>query len=371
MDKHWLDCDIEAEYFGEERKKAKQERKQKKATDRSQYKKTDRSKLIAKKEGVQAKALEEEGLLRGRVLSIQSDQIHVDHEGALYICQLRGLLKKEKGEDKNLVTVGDFVYFKPLKDLEGSIVSIEKRTSFLARADNLSRRKQQLIAANIDLVLITLSVVSPPLKAFLADRYIIATEKGGMQPVIVVNKIDLLDKATDEERALFDEFTKGYLSTDIPVIAVSTVTGEGLDALKKIMQGKASVFSGQSGVGKSSLINAVTGLHLKVGETVLQTKKGSHTTTRPQLIPLPFGGFCIDTPGIKSFGVWNLDKAEVEAYFEEIHSLGAGCKFPDCHHYQETSCKVKEAVENGTLSALRYLSYLSLVETIEAVHLRR
>lgn len=363
--------EIEEEYFGEEWRKKKGERKAMESSDRSKYKKTDHSKWLSQKKSIEERALEDERLRRGRVLSINPQEIRVSFEDKLIVCQLRGLLKKEKRQEKNLVTVGDFVQFRLISPTEGSILKVEERKSVLARADNLSRRKQQLIAANIDQVLITLSVVSPPMKAFLADRYIIAADKGGMKPVILINKIDLLE-SSKEEKALLEEMKKGYTAAGIPVIALSCVTGEGLEALKEIMKDKASVFSGQSGVGKSSLINQITGLNLRIGDTVDKTNKGAHTTSTASLIPLSFGGFCIDTPGIRSFGVWDLSREEVEAYFDEIHELGSGCKFPDCHHLHETKCAVKDAVAAGTLSSVRYLSYLSLLETLEDEgHVRR
>lgn len=368
------DSDEEDQFFGLERKRKKQEKKLLQAKDRSKYKKTDLVKWQAVRKSEQSR-VSGEGQLIGRVLSVSSQEILVDCEGKKYQCQLRGLLKKEKSLEKNLIVVGDFVRFTELTESEGSIVCVEERKSFLARADNLSRRKIQLIAANIDQVLITLSVLFPAIKPSLADRYIIAAEKGGMRPVIIINKIDLvLDPKTEEEKkelAIAEEMKKSYQAAGIQVLFVSAETNLGLDDLRALMKDKASVFSGQSGVGKSSLINAMTGLGLRIGDPVEKTKKGSHTTTMAHLIPLAQGGFCIDTPGIKSFGVWNLKREDIEAYFDEIHALGSGCKFPDCHHLHETQCAVKEAVESGALSALRYQSYLMLLETIDITHMRR
>ncbi|MFV0340054.1 MAG: ribosome small subunit-dependent GTPase A [Parachlamydiaceae bacterium] len=356
--------------YRESSKAGRQERKYLQAKDRSKYKKTDLAKWEAQRKKEHERGPESKELEKGRVLSISPQGYMVDKEGKLYCCTLRGLLKKAKGLDKNLVTTGDFVLFTPLNDKEGQIFQIEERKSVLARADNLSRKKMQLIAANIDQVLITLSVVNPPLKPFLADRYIIASEKGNMQPIILINKIDLLEKGSPEE-LLYQEFKKSYEANGIRVLPISAATGEGIEALKECMKDKASVFSGQSGAGKSSLINTITGLNLKVGDIVGKTKKGSHTTTSTQLVPLPFGGFCIDTPGIKSFGVWKLDRDEITSYFDEILEIGSGCRYPDCRHIEEGQCAVKEAVEQGKISPLRYESYVNLLLTIDEEHLRR
>jgi ribosome biogenesis GTPase len=359
--------DEEEHYFGDRRKERKQARKLASAKDRSKYKKTDQ----AKRSGTRPLPAPESSK-HGRVVAIISDGFIVqrDVDGQRFACGLRGLLKKEKTQAKNLVGVGDFVWFSETASDTGVIDAIEPRRTILVRADNLSRRKEQLIAANIDQVLITVSVVDPALKPALVDRYIIASQKGGMAPVIVVNKIDLL-VAGSEEQQLFENFCQAYRSTGIPVIPVSATTGDGLDALRDSMKGNASVFAGQSGVGKSSLINAITGLDLRVRETVEKTGKGSHTTTHAQLLPLNFGGWCIDTPGIKSFGVWDLLQSEVEAYFPDIFEIGRQCKFADCSHTGELGCAVIEAVNRGEVSPLRFDSYCGLIASIDDKHLRR
>lgn len=366
-------------YFGQERKVGKQQRKLASAKDRSKYKKTDRDKLLKHEAISQEQKLiaAKESLNRGRVLSIVPEGILVECDNQFYSCMLRGVLKKDKGLDKNLVTVGDFVHFEVNTPGEGLISFVEPRKTVLSRADNLSRRKNQLIAANIDQVIITSSVVQPTLKPALLDRYIIAASKGGLEPLIVINKIDLLQDPSVEEEVRMDEtdlyahLIEVYQQNNIRAIAVSVTTGEGLDALKEAMKDKASVFSGQSGVGKSSLINAVTGLTLRIGDVVERTRKGSHTTTTAQLLPLEFGGWCIDTPGIKSFGVWDLKQEEIENYFVEIHAVGRQCHFPNCTHSHEADCAVIQAVENEEISIIRYQSYLSLIESTSRGHLRR
>lgn len=375
--KRWVGCEVEDHFFGDDRKLSKSERKMAIANDRSKYKKTDQAKFLKSEELHKNIKLAKESLFKGRVLSIVPQGFIVEHEESRYVCTLRGLLKKDKSQFKNLVTVGDFVLFEKCAEEEGLIAHVEPRQTILSRADNLSRRKEQLIAANIDQVLITLSVVSPPLKPFLADRYIIAAQKGGMEPIIVINKVDLFADENMEphlresEKELYEEFLNAYKKADVRVITASVVEKNGLEELKKVMREKASVFSGQSGVGKSSLINAITGKDLRVGGIVLRTQKGSHTTTKAQLIPLEGGGWCIDTPGIKSFGVWDLKKEDVEQYFTEIHQKGKFCKYPDCTHRHEEDCAVKIALDDEEISPLRYDSYIFLIESLSQDHLRR
>lgn len=347
----------EEAFHGDENREIRKDRKILSKKDRSKYKKTDQAKQ--KKEPPKGEHFKE-----GRVLAIMADGILVDCEDILYTCSLRGSLKKENLRTKNLIAVGDIVLFEPQNNLQGSIAYVQDRYSILSRADQISRRKEQLIAVNIDQVLITGSVVSPPLKTPLIDRYIIAAIKGNMAPLIVINKIDLL-KDSPVEKALFDEALAVYQKLEIPVFPVSTVTGEGIEALKEAMHGKSSVFSGQSGTGKSSLINAITGSSLLTGEMVAKTRKGSHTTTSTHLLPIEGGGFCVDTPGIKSFGMWDLKEEEVEGFFSEINTIGRGCKFPNCSHMHEPSCAVQKALEEGEISRLRFDSYCALILSLK------
>ncbi len=372
----WISCPIEEEFLGENRKEAKIERKRIQSKDRSKYKKTDQEKYIKSVEQDLQSKLGGQDYLEGRVLSILPQGILVDCEGKLYTCIMKGLLKKEKTQAKNLVAVGDFVLFEKKDENEGVIAHVKPRKTVLSRADNLSRRKEQLIAVNIDQVLITVSVMNPPLKIPIIDRYIIATQKGGMEPIIIVNKVDLLEDQNDPEkceveREIFEEALEAYREAGVTLISVSASTGEGMDTLKEVMKNKASVFSGQSGVGKSSLINAVADLNVKVGEVVEKTGKGAHTTTTTNLIPLECGGWCIDTPGIKSFGIWNLSEEEVQGYFPEIQKFGAECKFTNCTHTHEEHCAVLIALEEGKLSPLRFDSYQALMWSIKASHVRR
>lgn len=306
--------------------------------------------------------------LRGRVLSIQGESVTVSDGAREYTCILRGSLKKEKTQKKNLLSVGDFVSF-TLEDDKGLIEEVEERFSYLTRKD-IVQNKEQLIAVNIDQVLITVSVVNPPLKPSLIDRYLIACEKGNMQPVLIINKVDLLEDYTanerilEKEKELYENCLEAYPKIGLPIISVSAKKSMGIEELRKQMHGKASVFSGQSGVGKSSLINLLCNMNLPTQETVAKTRKGMHTTTRAQLIPLEENGFIIDTPGIKSFGVWDLTIQDIVAHFTDLKEIGRNCRFHNCMHLQEPDCAVKKAIEENTLSYLRFESYLSLIGSI-------
>lgn len=364
---------IEEEFFGSDRKESRKERKLASTKDRSKYKKTDQNQL--KKRGLIPAVEEADSLPEGRVLAINPEGILVCSDEKKIMCTLKGSLKQDKNRIKNLVAVGDIVHFEETSSGQGYIAKVKERRSILSRADNLSRNKEQLIAVNIDQVLITTSVALPPLKPFLVDRYIIAAQKGNMEPVILINKIDLLNavdsESLEEERALYEEFVRTYRSLGFQVIPLSVETGEGIEDLKQAMHHKTSVFSGQSGVGKSSLINLVTGSSFATGDIVQKTQKGSHTTTTTHLVPLENGGFCIDTPGIKSFGVWQLQADEVASYFSEISALSTECKFRGCSHLSEPGCAVKLALEENKISPLRFASYCALIASISKEHKQR
>ncbi len=345
--------DYEENYFQDkDRKEARKERKRRSDADRSKFKKTDQKK--------ETNEQIDESLHRGRVLAISGEGAWVESEGVQYLCLLKGILKKEKKLAKNLITVGDYVRFEATSDKEGSIAHIEERFSTLSRTD-ISGKKEQLIAANIDQVFIIVSVVEPPLKPALIDRYLIAAAKGNLHPIIVINKSDLLSDNT-EESDRYKEFLAAYEPLGFPILSMSSKTGAGIEAMRSLMKDKTSVISGQSGVGKSSLLNAAYQLKLKIGDLSIKTVKGSHTTTVAILIPLPNGGYCIDTPGIRSFGLWRLSREEVDTHFTDIADLSVKCHFTDCMHVNEPKCAVLKALHNGDLPLMRYESYSTLLE---------
>ncbi len=349
--------DEEEAFHARDRKEFRKTRKLVQQLDRSKFKKTD---LPSSKE-TKEKPLTDD-LLEGRVTAIKGEGSSVDSNGKSYLCSLKGFLKKERSLTKNLIAVGDRVYFTKGSATSGAIVRILPRTSLLSRTD-ISGKKEQLIAVNVDIAVISVSILEPPLKPSLIDRYLIAAEKGNLQPIIVINKIDLLESASQEEKDLYRDFLASYEPLGYPILSVSTKTHVGLDALKSLLQNKTSVFSGQSGVGKSSLLNACFGLSLKTGAITQKTAKGAHTTTMAELLKLPEGGYCVDTPGIRSFGIWSLKKEEVIKHFRDLVRPKAKCKFPDCTHIQEPNCAVIRGVELGKISKLRYASYQTLLES--------
>ncbi|HEV3269234.1 MAG TPA: ribosome small subunit-dependent GTPase A [Candidatus Rhabdochlamydia sp.] len=364
----------EEQYWDSDKKTSRKQRKTAEKKDRSKFKKSNQDQLLK-----QSKKLVNATDIQGRVLTIAADGITVFTNEHSYLCSLKGSLKQERDLMKNLIAVGDLVSMQIIDEAHAVITQVLPRSSILSRADNLSRNKQQLIATNVDQVFITASVCSPKLKPLLIDRYIIAAQKGNICPIILINKVDLLDnppdrlslEAVEEEKRLYEEFIHTYKSLNFMVIPLSVITQEGINVLKTQMQNKTSVFSGQSGVGKSSLINLVTGLCFATRQVVKRTGKGSHTTTQARMIPLEGGGYCIDTPGIQSFGIWDIDKKTLSSYFSEIFTTSEGCQFPNCTHREEPNCAVKKAVEKGEISTLRFDSYCALMSSLSKKHQNR
>jgi ribosome biogenesis GTPase len=236
---------------------------------------------------------------------------------------------------------------------EGLIERVEPRHGVLTRA---SRRREHVLVANVDQLVIVMSLVEPALKPHLIDRYIAGAGQGGLTPIVCLNKADLVDAE------LLQPLIGGYSQLGIAAFLTSAVTGQGLERLKRLLAGRATVFSGQSGVGKSSLLNAIEpGLELRVREVSDVNQKGKHTTTTAQLIRLTAGGWVVDTPGLRQLQLWNIRPEEYEGYFPEFRPYVPLCTFPDCAHTHETGCGVKRAVERKQIAARRYTSYLGLI----------
>ncbi|MCH9621810.1 MAG: Small ribosomal subunit biogenesis GTPase RsgA [Chlamydiia bacterium] len=264
---------------------------------------------------------------------------------------------KAKTNQKNIIAIGDFVSYND--DLQ--ITEIEKRKTILQRMDPLNPRKRHILGANIDQVYITFAIKSPDIDIAMMDRYILAAKKGNLTPIVVINKIDLA-----EDRELVDHLVSIYKAIGIKVFAISAETGLGMKELIKSLNGKTSIFSGPSGVGKTSLINIIAKKDLEVGDISSKIQKGRHTTTYSSLIPLDEETFIIDTPGIASFSLFDVDVNEALEYFSDLNKPLGECKFRSCTHTHEPKCKVKEAEEKNLISLVRLTSYREILEKIQS-----
>jgi len=305
--------------------------------------------------GVQLE-VDEASCRRGRVVSIHGLISNVqDAEGQTWQCVTRRLLKTLSTDQRHVIAVGDRVLFRPIETSqlkEGIIQRIEPRHGNLSRD---VRGRQQIIVTNVDQLLIVASAAEPRLKPHLIDRMLVAAEKGRIHPIIAVNKIDLTEPAS------LEPLVGVYGQMGYTVLLLSAKTGFGIDRLRRMLMGRTSVVAGQSGVGKSSLLNAVdANLHLRVQPVSAETEKGCHTTTTAQLIALSCGGWVVDTPGIRQFQLWDVIPEEVAGYFRDVRPYVNLCRFPDCTHTHEEDCAVKNAVADGRLDERRYESYCHL-----------
>lgn len=277
--------------------------------------------------------------------------------GERFACTVRRVLRTMRIRERHPVTVGDRVRFRPVPvkgdaPPEGTIESVLPRRTELCRA---TEKRVHLIAANVDQVVIVASVDWPPLKPSLIDRYLVSASAGQLTAIVCVNKIDL------GRTPFVDDVLARYARLGYTTIASSSVSGEGIDQLRDVLAGRSSVIAGQSGVGKSSLLNAIQpGLRLRTGDVIADLRKGRHTTTTAQLLRLDAGGYVVDTPGIRAFELAMVPPGDLEAHFVEIAERVAGCHFADCTHIHEDDCAVQAAVEQGEIHPERYESYVRL-----------
>ena len=291
--------------------------------------------------------------LRGHVLSVHglSSTVQAD-DGRTFKCVTRRLLKNLSIDQRHVVAAGDIVYFRPESASDGLIERIEPRKNVLSRT---SKSRQHVIVANVDQLVIVASAAEPNLKPNLIDRFLVEAERMRIDPIICINKIDLIEPADMQPIAGV------YGQMGYEVLLVSVITGQGIGRLRRLVAGKATVVAGQSGVGKSSILNCIEpDLALRVGAVSKENQKGKHTTTVARLIPLAMGGYVIDTPGIRQFQLWDIVPEEVAGYYRDLRPYASLCRFPNCTHTHEANCAVKDAVADGRLDARRYESYCHL-----------
>lgn len=291
--------------------------------------------------------------LQGLILKAQSGFFTVETTQGLFICRLRGKLKQGRPSG-DLAAIGDHVSITVLPDGSGVIEEIAPRQRAIVRLDPRPQGEyQQVLLANPDQAVFVFSCAHPDPRLRMLDRFLVIAEKQNLPAIIVANKTDLVK----DPRALFGLYeTIGYR-----VIYASVKSGAGIKELHEALKNKISALAGPSGVGKSSLLNAIQpGLGLAVREISHAMKKGRHTTVVRQLFPLEGGGYVADTPGWKSLALWDTRPEEIDAYFPELRHLVAHCQFSDCTHIHEPGCAVRRALEEGTIHPQRYESYLRL-----------
>ena len=298
----------------------------------------------------------EEGLV---IKSTGSLYLVRTQDASVITCKLRGKFRLHGIKTTNPITVGDIVSFERQQN-QGFITAIKERKNYIYRKSINLSKITHIIAANIDAAFLVVSMVEPRTPLGFIDRFLVAAESFRIKTMLVFNKIDLYNSETQQKCRQLQQL---YENIGYECITTSVVTGQGMDLLKEKMQNQVSLFSGQSGVGKSSIINVLeSNLQLKIGDISDYNSKGKHTTTFAEMFELSFGGFIIDTPGIKEFGLIKYKKEEVSHYFPEMLKLLSECRFNNCTHTHEPHCAVKQAFEDGLITSSRYQNYLSIIQ---------
>lgn len=287
------------------------------------------------------------------VTRVEGARFWVELDGVEIPCVLRGRMRKRQQRESSLVVVGDRVLVRRLPDSSGVIEEGLPRRSELARPG--FRGRTRVMAANLDQLVIVQSAHQPDFRRRLVERFLATARRGGMRPLVVVNKCDL------EDPRVVETWVAPLAASGVEIILTSAVDGRGLAELGRRLAGRLSALAGQSGVGKTSLVTAMFPAYsLRTAEVNDWTGKGRHTTTASRLYPLPDGGYLADTPGIRELGLFEDTEDDVAGVFPEIEGLAAGCKFRDCTHTHEPKCAVRAAVERGEIDEDRYRNYVRM-----------
>ncbi len=313
--------------------------------------------LILKDESVEVCETQRPVIEAGTVVWLGSMRCRVElPTGMVVDCRIASHLAARQQTD---VAVGDQVWI--TGDDPPWVEKVEPRKTKLSRPDPDNAHIERVVAANIDVVVVVVSVVAPPLHPRILDRYLVAIEYGGAKPLICVNKLDLLPEGWERDAELSQ--LSPYIELGIPVVCASTTSHEGIEDLKAHLAGKLCVFVGHSGVGKSSLINSLfPELSIATGSVSEGYGRGTHTTTASTLHRVGEGIRIIDTPGVRSFGLWDMDRRDLHLYFSDFRPHEGSCKYNDCSHTHEPKCGIKSAVEKGLISPERYDAYLRLFD---------
>lgn len=275
-------------------------------------------------------------------------------------CKIRGNFRLKDIKSTNPVAVGDRVYITLNTEGTGLITQIEDRKNYIIRRSSNLSKQTHIIAANIDLCFLIITISQPYTSTVFIDRFLASAEAYRVPVNIVINKTDIYSQ---DETEYMEALCSMYEHIGYPCIKVSALNNEGLESLSEKMRNNISLFSGHSGVGKSTLINSlIPNARLKTGAISDYHGKGMHTTTFSEMVEIPGGGYLIDTPGIKGFGTINMERQEISHYFPEIFRFSEKCRFNNCLHLNEPGCAVRDAVENHFISESRYKSYLNMID---------
>ena len=278
-------------------------------------------------------------------------------DGSSCDARIRGKFRLDGLNTTNPIAVGDRVECNSDEEGREVITGIEPRRNYIIRRSNNLSRQRQILAANLDRAILLITLAAPATSTGFIDRFLLTCEAYHVPALLLINKCDLLEGAEAEVEAFADM----YRSIGYPVMLISALHGDGLEPLQALLRGQTTLLSGHSGTGKSTLINRlIPGLDLKTGAISAQHQKGKHTTTFAEMHALPFGGFIVDTPGIKGFGLVDIPKEELHHHFKEFFALLPQCKFHNCLHLNEPGCAVHKALEEGNVAPSRYNSYTSM-----------